>query len=638
MRKLLSIIFCLSLAVLRVEAQSGDELDPFDDGFGAPSAEQSQDDASKTTEQLMREAISFWINERYVDARAKLLAALKKTPKNYRIHTLLARHYLANVGHFRLALQYVKQAQALFEEQHGKPPYRDLADKREDKELLYLLSQTRLNLDNYQGALDVLDQYTKRGYFDEWYPSSRAWILMKLGRLPEAIRVAQTGMLVISSNTEKGQILNMLGILYSMNGERPISIDIFKQAVALELSEGKSGQPATPLNNVGEVYKEMFEDDKAETSWLRATGMPDGCDHVLPALNLSLLYLDQLNLSGAKQAMDNFEACILQFPLRNGEEHRALVHLMRGRIALLCGDVDRAISHYESALVRKQWFGKIGTSEEDLQAAVMMSLGQAFRRKIARDSLLGGVDEKGIFARVSERLDLELRAWWYMRRSRQVLTEQLNSFEDISIRNTDSMLEYPTLGEVAAGMPSTVLERRIEKELLTDARSAARPYYDAYRAENLIHNGQDEQADKLITKSLTSLRPKYDNFLRLQLHLLELSYLDPNSPEYLSVTNLIFALSRPSLANYGYKLPVNFQVSEQAFLDIFKETPFKLDNSSSLKYLIRCSREKGEYVLQFSGQTGVLGDVKVKSSNLTEAVRKLINEVFVIDLSERTSR
>ena len=135
----------------------------------------------------------------------------------------------------------------------------------------------------------------------------------------------------------------MLGILLSMHGDRDESLKIFRQAIAYELSEGNLGQPATPLNNSGEVYKEIFSEDSAESSWLKATSMPDGCDHVLPSLNLSLLYFDELNLDGAKRAMDSFESCIAQYPLRNGEEHRALVSLARGRIALLSGNPDLAI-------------------------------------------------------------------------------------------------------------------------------------------------------------------------------------------------------------------------------------------------------------------------------------------------------
>jgi tetratricopeptide (TPR) repeat protein len=212
------------------------------------------------------------------------------------------------------------------------------------------LAETRLNLDNYQGALDVLNEFGKL-YFGAWYPASRAWVLMKLGKLDEAIRVARLGLL---TEAEPGRTLNVLGILLSMTGKRQESLKVFNEAIMHELSMGSSGQPATPLNNSGEVYREIFNEEKAEAMWLKATSMPDGCEHVLPSMNLAIMFIEQLRLTDAKKAIDAFESCITQFPLRNGEEHRALVHLARGRIALHSGDVHSAVQHLEAARERRQ--------------------------------------------------------------------------------------------------------------------------------------------------------------------------------------------------------------------------------------------------------------------------------------------
>src|SRR5690606_8601721 len=148
------------------------------------------------------------------------------------------------------------------------------------------LSQARLNLDDYEGAKEVLDEFSSYSYFAPWYPGSRSWVLMKLGDLEEAIRISKVG---IMAGAEPGRTLNMLGILLSMTGERQGSLDVFKQAIRYELSLGQLGQPATPLNNSGEVYKEIFEEEEAERSWLRATSLPDGCEHVLRSLNLALM-------------------------------------------------------------------------------------------------------------------------------------------------------------------------------------------------------------------------------------------------------------------------------------------------------------------------------------------------------------
>jgi tetratricopeptide (TPR) repeat protein len=172
-------------------------LDPFDpfDIWGAEELTGSQDDSNKSADDLLREGTLLLETEHLLDARTKLLKALKKAPDDYRIHLMLSSYYLVHVGHYRLAMKYIKRAEELFEKKLGPPPYsrRDL--QYQHGNILYYLSQIRLNLDNYQGALEALDRYSALGYYSEWYPGSRAWILMKLGKIKEAIGVARLGLL-----------------------------------------------------------------------------------------------------------------------------------------------------------------------------------------------------------------------------------------------------------------------------------------------------------------------------------------------------------------------------------------------------------------------------------------------------------
>ncbi len=631
--KVQGIFFVLVLLLLggrNLSAQT-DPLDPFD-VYSGEEAQGVESDDKKSASELIQEAAGLLVEERPLDARSKLLLALKKDPKAYRAHLMLSSYYLVHVGHYRLALQYSKQARALYEEKNGPPPYSGIREQIEHSQILYIIAQVRLNLDNYQGALDALDEYTRFGYYDDWYPGTRAWILMKLGRIPEAIKIAQLGLAALSREDEKGQILNMLGILFSMNRDREGSINVFKAAVAQELSQGTKGQPATPLNNVGEVYREIFDEDKAEKAWLRATSLPDGCEHVLPALNLAILSIEELNLAGAKSAIDNFESCVAQFPLRNGEEHRALVHLARGRIDLYSGKVDSAITHFEGAIQRKQWFGKIGTSEGDLMAAGMMSMAQALTSKANHLLLLPSSGVIEYFKQLEERMDLRLRAWWYMRRARQVLIDDLSQFEDLYVRNTDSLIEYPTLGELSAGIPSKILSSRITSLMEREDRPSSLSYYKAYLAENLIEQGNYEEGAERISEVLASIRPKFDNALKLHVLLLQMRLLAANDPEYVRLANAVFALNRPGLRNSGLRLPVNYFAADSRISDELSKAPFLLDNGTNLQYLIKGEVLDGEYLLQFIPHTGVIGNIRVKSNDLSEAVRQLADQVFTIDL------
>lgn len=537
------------------EKSLDDPFDPFD-VFGFDELGSSSDDSKKTADELIREASLLLATERPLDARTKLLKAIQKDPDKYKAYYLLAGYYLVHVGHFRLSLKYIKRAQELFEKENGKPPYSSPLLQLEHGNLLYYLSQIRLNLDNYQGALKTLDLYWSYGYRAEWYSGSRSWILMKLGRIQEAIKVARQGLLAVS---ETGRTLNMLGILLSMDDQPQEALEIFRQAIAYEFSQGSDGQPATPLNNAGEVYKEIFDDVKAESTFLRATSLPDGCEHVLPSLNLTLLYIEQLKTDAALSTMDAFQRCVAQFPLRNNEEHAALVNVARGRIDLHTGNVDRAIKRFETALQGTQWFGKIGTNQNDLEVAATISLAQALLRQ--NNILAFHITSSWSEWLEQRRLRTEnsLRAWWLMRRARQMLIDDLNDVEDLTIRNTDSLLEYPTLGEALAGLSSSALERRVEAQRSKDSRAIAGVFYDAYLAENdrslLFPKSSEARFDSVIERG----REGFDVLLKTHAMLRRMETLSPDSERYRELAYWVFYTAAPELRNYGLRLPVSLE-------------------------------------------------------------------------------
>lgn len=620
---LLAVISLVFLATPQFAASDiSDPLDPFDRRYDEGYEDLSDD--QKTASELIDDAIILLQGERPLDARTKLLKALQKDPKAFQAHVLLASYYLVHVGHFRLALKYIKQAENLFIEIHGKPPYTTFPLRNEHARMLYLRAQIRLDLDNYQGALDTLDEFTDHGYYGTWYPGSRAWVLMKLGQLDEAIRVARLGVL---ADSERGRTLNMLGILLSMHGEREASLRVFQDAIEYEMALGPVGQPATPLNNSGEVYRELFSDDKAEASWVKATSLRDGCEHVLPSLNLALLYLEQINLAAASRTIDNFESCIAQFPLRNGEEHRALVHLIRGRIDLHAGDIESAIKHLEQALQKRQWFGKIGTSQEDMAAAVHFSMAQALVRRINhRDSKLYPTWRGWIQARKDSMVDY-LRARWMFRRARQILAEDLKDLEDLSIRNTDSLLEYPTLGELLRTFPKPAIKRRIEKMVEKDKRKPAQPFYKLYTHEvNRVRPGSrlSDYEDQI-----AELRPRYDDLLRVHSLMNVLDNTPTNSRKYALIAEQVFRLNRASLRNYGQRLPVNFEINDAKLIALLDKTTFYLTSLEGAAYKIRGEvLSDGQIALEFTPKEGSRGAVRVNGVDLEETVNKFVDEVF----------
>lgn len=623
---------CQFLVILEVHCDVHDPLDPFD--FRIPSESDDVSDDSKSTEELLMEATMLLEDERPLDARTKLLKVLAKDPKEFRAHLLLASYYMTNVGHFRLALRYVKQAQALFEEKHGKPPFFEPRDRSQHGQILYLLSQARLNLDDYQGSLETLNDYQSWGYYSEWYPGSRAWVLMKLGRLKEAIKEARIGVL---ADVDARRTLNMLGILLSMTGERESAITILKQAIVQELSQGKDGQPATPLNNIGEVYEELFDEEQAISSYRRATQMPDGCEHVLPSLNLALLLLDELNPKAASNVIDNFESCIAQYPLKNGEEHRALVHFARGRIALKTGHEAAAIDHLRSSLESRQWFGKIGTDAEDLQAAALAGLARALTLRNNVLSFTRTASWKEWIVQKEERAENAFNAWWALRRARQMLTEDLNDFEDLLVRNTDSLLEYPTVGELLSGFPLSSVQARLAELRKSDNRGVASTYYLMYEAQWYASHGYAQQARDLLSRVEARTRPRFDNSLLLETLLARLSLTSEEDPNYRVLAERIYSLSPPSLRAHGVRLPVKNGCKDGEMERQLFQTAFQEAASDAAQFAVLCDRTSKGYRFAFSGTAGVAGASIVspfvaEESELVQAVNNFNDRVFSIAL------
>lgn len=530
------------------------------------SPEPSPNGESGDFEELLSESQELLLGGRPIDARAKLQKALKINPNDYRPHLLLGQYYLFEVGHFTLAYKYVRTAEELFSKRYGSDlnGTLDRTQWRQHQTILYLRSEAELNLDKYEKSLATLDRFSKL-YWADWLPGTKAWVLMKLKRLDEAVREAQAGLV---AGADPRRTYNILGILFSVQGNRELSLKAFREAIAQEVGLGFRSQIATPLNNAGEVYREMFRDGLAEASWLRATKLPDGCDHILPSLNLTNLYIDELRLLQAERTLQDFEACYAQQPLRSDTEHRALLALARGRIALRTGDPDKAIALLTEALDREQWFGKIGTNENDVRFASTITMAQALSAKAealadtVRDTTSDSLSDRGQLPL------LRLRAWWLNRQARQISLNELSDLEDLFIRNTDTMIEYPTLGEFLAGFPRRSLDRRIERMLKEDDRKNAHTYYRLYRAANYYEHGDYDDAEKLLQSILSELRP-IDRLVRAEaLVYLELVtrangswiWSPPEQERNASALRReeIFGILPSHLRNYGLRLPVSW--------------------------------------------------------------------------------
>lgn len=633
-RFLAVVVIPLSLTVCILTSSFAQPLLPdVSDPWGNDAEDPSEMAPSdKTAEELTEEAESLLSDDGHLlEARTKLLNALRKNPSYYPAYVSLSYYYLAHVSHFRLAMKYIKAGERLFREQNGDPPYLNPVIESRHAQILYLLSQARLNLDDYSGSLAVLDEIQSRGYLTPSYAGSRAWVLMKLGRIDEAIREARIGLLM---RAEPARTLNMLGILLSMNGQPEPAIEALKKASAIETSLGKQGQPATPVNNMGEVYEELFEDDKAEASWIKAKSYHDGCEHVLPSLNLALLYLEQLKVTEANNSISSFLSCVAQYSLRSDEEHRALVGLARGRFNLHLGKPGEALSRLSEAYEYIQWFGKIGTNQDDLEIGIVITQAQSWRALANRLSVHIA---SGVLESIRDRaaiLRARLTSWWLYRKAARLLAERLRNIEDLTVRNTDSLIEYSTFGEVLSYVPLVPFERRLSDEQKRDKRPIAQVYYTAYLGENQLKNGESSRGIANLENALRRCRPKYDEGLKLHILTLLASQHSSSSARFIELVGAIFAISPSALRNAGLSLPVIFSGSDTDLGHALEEGGFELANGTNTPFSVEVTGSQDrEISLVYTAKPGVSTRLTARGDSSITLVNNLNEAVFSVSLS-----
>lgn len=602
MRKII-ILFCL---LAPCHSQDLGIFDPFN--WNEPKIDYEVADENKSVATLLDEAYLLESRGSPLDSRTKLLLALKKEPNNIEVNIRLSDYYSIHVNHYKLALKYARKAEQLLIQSYSNPPYSSPQIQEVHSGILMRIADGQNNIDNYESALKTYQYYESLGYDKEKIAASKAWILMKLKRIDEAIEVSTAG---AQSLMYGSYSLNVLAILKSMTGKREESLSIFKTALDRELSLGTYGNPATPLNNSGEVLREIFREEEAKTSWLKALRLPDGCDHILPSLNLMTVNLDRLNLSAAKDAIDGFSSCIAQFPLRNGEEHKALLSLAQARIRYYQGKIDEALKLLNEGLNKNQWFGKIGTSSNDLKLALYLTYSLTIDAQINRLNLHIEKTFTDKLRKYKETIQLKIKSWWFNRQGIQLAIDKLNNFEDLYIRNSDSQIDYPALVLNLTSMSEQNLKNKIQQLINRDDRATSKLYYNSFLANSLTEDDLD---------SLISSCRVYDAELKLYLIVVKLKRFGSNP----TLESELYKLNPASLANNGLKLSVNYQVKNSK-LHGFLESGFNLDNSIKSEYTI--IENNSELVL-------MKGNSKVKFIRFTKSLEDDVNGFYQIVFSQ----
>jgi len=137
-----------------------------------------------------------------------------------------------------------------------------------------------------------------------------------------------------------------------------------------------------------------------------------------------------------------------------------------------------------------------------------------------------------------------------------MLTGELNDIEDLQIRNTDSLLEYPTLGEALQGLSQRSLARRLQREGEVDQRAPAKLFYQLYGTERALGVWPSSETLSSLDSIINRARPRYDELLKTHATLLRMRTLQQSSSRYRDLAYRVFFTTPALLRNYGLPLPV----------------------------------------------------------------------------------
>jgi len=589
---------------------------------------------------LLEEAENLFMGSHPIDARAKLQEAIKSFPKDYRAYLRLGQYYLSDIGHFKLAYRFIKTSEEKFEAEFGSDKNNSLNPLYQNQHaiVLYMLSEAELNLDKYEDSLNTLERFEKN-YWMNWLPGSKAWVLMKMGKISEAIRVSKRG---IIEGAEPRRTWNILGILLSMQGQREQSLKAFRQAIISEMMTSR--QASTPLNNSGEVYRELFRDAEAELAWIKALEMSDGCEHVLPSLNLSHSYIEQLRLFQAERVLNDFESCFNQSSDKEDSEHRTLLALARGKIALRKNDIKTAKKLFQTALADQQWFGKIGTNENDVKLASLVSSAELLSAQAnANKDIYYSNYSKLIFSKF-DNIKKRFLAFWNRRLARKLASQEMNNFEDLYTRHTDAMLEYPTLGNLLKGFNTSALEKRFKNLKLKDNREQASHQYNAYLGINYFHNYKYKKAYNVLSRSFNNFR-EFDRFQKAETLAYKIRafkklkfFLSKQDKEIVkSETELLFSLLPSQVRFHNLSLPVRIindksKYSKKALKHLLSKR-FNNKNKNA-KYQLSATTNGDKLSLQLLDLTN--NQIIANKSEETKDFEKLVNAFIQEAFSHKT--
>ena len=316
--------------------------------------------AEKTVEEL-RDLLKQGL---FVDAINEAKSMLKDRPEDPELLVFLVEYYLYFVEDLDVAFEYLSELKRVL-------PKKNFLDQFSyGYRVPYYEHQILLQSNRYEEALELLNRIELEKIFvPQWFYHTKSWNLFKLSRVKEAVEAAEKG---LSVGEDPISNLNMLGILYAVNQNYEESIKNLEKAI--EIGKVLNLEHLAVINNLAEIYEELFKEQKAISLYEEVLRADANCEAFLSYINLAFLYLDFLEVGLARNTLNRYRQCVARFPFKSPKAFLPLIQLVEARIKLIEGDFDASIDLIKRVLDYDQWLGKIGTDVSDMRLSAFQTL------------------------------------------------------------------------------------------------------------------------------------------------------------------------------------------------------------------------------------------------------------------------
>jgi hypothetical protein len=552
--------------------------------------------------------LAAWTNvldEHFIRAREQAEAILRRDRSSYLAHLVLGlvQHYAE--ANFPRALYHLSLALDLYQKRHGVPlkssPY-----WRWHAVLLKELAWVHGDLEHYSEQLAYFTIFNQ--LYDPDMTAERAWPLMKLRRYAEARLAAHLG-LATDDPEQRKYALNALCAIEFESGRDQASYRACKDAVD-DAALTDASPSAVDLTNLAEAARSLFKLDEAEQVGLRATGAPVSW-YGNPWLELSELYLREARLEEALYALKKIPMYRGLRPPHARDSDRNETRRAIAAFFLLIGRPREALEITAKALVAPD--RRAHNSRDPVQDQMVIALLDRRARLVTAELLTEQASYEPWYKwpwAWFQATGLRLQAWRVSEVVKRLASDGQRLVGVFKIGTARGAILPPWLaGELIDVLGAGVAKEAIKRARSEDHRTAANPYYDAFRAEAAAAASDYGSARQLGTQALQHLSAREALLrARVQARVAEAAWNDGQSELAYGAYDAALQGDRGIFRRLGMAVPVSVSVRgdtvANAVADLLSASPRLQVSRQGLELRVQADRSGGSACL-----LGAHGDV-----------------------------